>query len=185
MRDVARLAARQLRSEVAFRGTFTVDGVVDADGFWPTELNPRFGAGINVIARAAGNPPLPFIHDLIVGEYDIGIGASDLERVARDPCRQRIERAVRGPTPRPTRTPIAERPAMFDGRSWRWAEAGATEDPSGTVLAGPHFARCVWNPAVTPVGPSVAPRATAFWRFADRELATGLGPLTAAPDPFD
>ena len=56
MRSIARRAGEQLAREVDFRGTFTVDGVVAADGFWPTELNPRFGAGIMTIARGAGIP---------------------------------------------------------------------------------------------------------------------------------
>ena len=51
MRDAVRRAGALLRTEIGFRGTFTIDGVACADGFWPTELNPRFGAGINVIAR--------------------------------------------------------------------------------------------------------------------------------------
>ena len=32
------------------------------------------------------------------------------------------------------------------------------------------------------VGPSVGPLAVAFWRFADAELGTQIGPLEAAPD---
>ena len=38
------------------------------------------------------------------------------------------------------------------------------------------------TPARTPVGPSVGERSVAFWRFADREMGTAVGPLTAPPD---
>ncbi|HWB72073.1 MAG TPA: hypothetical protein VG452_07635 [Egibacteraceae bacterium] len=37
-------------------GVFTVDGVMTAEGFRPTELNPRFGAAIALMARATGLP---------------------------------------------------------------------------------------------------------------------------------
>jgi hypothetical protein len=57
MRSIARAAGAGLRAEVGFRGPFTVDGVVNGDRFQPTELNPRMGAGLNVIAR--GLPDLP------------------------------------------------------------------------------------------------------------------------------
>jgi hypothetical protein len=39
MRDLARRVGAHLRSTVGFRGAFSVDGVIGADGFRPTELN--------------------------------------------------------------------------------------------------------------------------------------------------
>ncbi len=58
MRDAARRVGEQLRDEVDFRGAFTLDGVATADGFRPTELNPRFGAGLMVITRGLDGVPL-------------------------------------------------------------------------------------------------------------------------------
>lgn len=46
MRDVARRVGEMLHRKVDFRGGFTVDGIHTADGFLPTELNPRLGAGL-------------------------------------------------------------------------------------------------------------------------------------------
>ena len=51
MREAARRVGAVLRDEVAYRGAFTLDGVATVDGFRPTELNPRFGAGLGVITR--------------------------------------------------------------------------------------------------------------------------------------
>jgi hypothetical protein len=45
-----------------------------------------------------------------------------------------------------------------------------------------YFARATWDPTRTPVGPSVGPRAAAFWAFLDAELGTTIGPLEPAPD---
>jgi predicted ATP-grasp superfamily ATP-dependent carboligase len=45
-REVARRVGRALADRVGFRGAFGVDGILSEDGFVPTELNPRFAAGL-------------------------------------------------------------------------------------------------------------------------------------------
>ncbi len=181
MRAVARRVAAGLASEVDFRGTFTIDGVVDADGFWPTELNPRFGAGINVIARAEGNLPILLVHDLAVAGRPIGLPADALERRLIDHADAHRAGGTWTTTAAET-VPIDERSATFDGTAWSWA--GGDDAADATVHAAPGFTRCAFSPRTTPAGPSVGRRAAAFWRFADRELATGLGELAPPPDPF-
>ena len=163
MRSIARVAATRLAEELDFRGTFTVDGVVTADGFWPTELNPRFGAGINTIARASGLPIL-LLNDLVVGGHDLGRSAASIEG-------ELVEQADlhRG------------------GGTWMSglthdAEQGLRTVEGSAVTIGESFVRCVYDPASTPIGPSTAQRACEFWGSADRELGTQIGPLTPAPD---
>ena len=56
-----------------------VTRAVAADGFWPTELNPRFGAGINTIARAGGELPILLLNELIGAGIPIGRTAAELE----------------------------------------------------------------------------------------------------------
>ena len=80
MRGVARRVGERLRAEVDFRGAFTIDGVATSDGFRPTELNPRFGAGLSVITRGLGDMPLNLVLDLVVAGTRLGISAADLER---------------------------------------------------------------------------------------------------------
>ncbi len=163
MRSVARAVGAQLAADVGFRGTFTVDGVAADDGFWPTELNPRFGAGINAIARASGLPIL-LLNDLVAGGHDLGRSAAMFEA-------ELVERAdgARG------------------GGTWIHgvipdADPGTREIDGHTVTIGTRFVRCVWNESTMPVGPSTAERACGFWRVADRVLGTGVGPLDPAPD---
>jgi hypothetical protein len=180
MRSTARVAGHRLAADVDFRGAFTVDGVVTTDGFWPTELNPRFGAGLMTIARAGGAPIL-LVNDLVVGGHDLGRTAADIEagllaladarrgggtwmgglEHSTEPGTRHVERDVDG--------------------VWRWVEptAGRTD---GVVTIGSRFVRCVYAPERTPVGPSTAPRACEFWSFVDRELGTDVGLLTPAPD---
>jgi hypothetical protein len=184
MRDVARRTGEQLAVEVGFRGTFTVDGVVGADGFWPTELNPRFGAGIMTIARASGLP-IMLVNDLVVAGHPLGRSAVTIERELiehADALRgggtwmggvtREFEAAAR---------PVERRD---DGR-WRWAptdrrSATSADTIAGRVTAGSGFVRCVYERDATPVGPPTAPRASEFWSFLDTELATDTRGLTSA-----
>ncbi len=163
MRSIARAAGARLADELDFRGTFTVDGVVTADGFWPTELNPRFGAGVNAIARASGLPIL-LMNDLVVGGHDLGRSATAIED-------ELVERAD----------------AHRGGGTWMGGlthdvELGPRSVAGGVVTIGSSFVRFVYDQATTPVGPSTAQRACDFWTFADRELGTEIGHLTPAPD---
>lgn len=178
MRAIARRVADQLTAEVDFRGTFTIDGVVDADGFWPTELNPRFGAGINVIARATGNIPILLMNDLAVAGKPIGATAFEVEELLLD----HADTNRAGGTWRVTSDQTIatrERRADFDGSGWSWTD---DDHADATVDAGPGFTHCTFEPSRTPVGASVGPRAAALWSLTDRDLATDLGPLRPAPD---
>ncbi len=175
MRETARRTATLLGEEVGFRGTFTVDGIATADGFWPTELNPRFGAGIGTLARAAAIPML-LVHDLAVAGHSPGITATAFEHTvvtAADAKRGGGTWLI----DRPTLAQHDARDATFDGSAWHWAAAGAS--PHATFVGGADFARCTFDPAHTPVGPSVAPRAAAFWNFVGPQLYADLGPVSA------
>jgi hypothetical protein len=178
MRAVARRVGARLAAEVAFRGAFTVDGVVTVDGFRPTELNPRFGAGLTVVARASGWP-ITMLHTLVAGGRDIGRMAPDLEgeltRIADDHRGGGTWTSGLPNVPR-----IDARPLTLGADGWQWAAADGR--PAATVTAGEGFLRCTYDPAAVPTGPSTAPLASAFWAFADRELGLGLGTLAPAPD---
>lgn len=94
MRDTARRVGAHLRRTVGYRGAFCIDGVMTADGFLPTELNPRFGAGLGAVEAATGLP-LYLLHLAIVADVDVdwrphALGAWLLERADAD----RIARSV-------------------------------------------------------------------------------------------
>ena len=179
MRGVARRTGKQLAREVDFRGTFTVDGVVTTDGFLPTELNPRFGAGINTIARASALP-LVLLNDLIVAGHDVGLSAAEFERRLVAAADEHRGGGTWMSGVEATSTLAAEPVVVEPTGEFRRTSAG--EAPTATVVAGGNFVRCRYEPGAVPTGPPTAPLAAAFWRFADRELGTDAGPLTAAPD---
>ncbi len=163
MRSIARSVGAQLAADVDFHGTFTVDGVVTSDGFWPTELNPRFGAGINAIARASGVPIL-LVNDLVAGGHDVGRSAEMIEQelVARADAHRGGGTWIQGLTHR--------------------ADIGSRTVAGDAVTIGESFVRCHWNPSTTLVGPSTAGRACEFWAHTDLEFGTEIGSLTPAPE---
>jgi hypothetical protein len=146
----------------------------DRRGFWPTELNPRFGAGLNAIARASGAPIL-LVNDLVVGGHDLGRPAAEIEaRTARTgrrpPGRWHLDRrshprrrAQHTTASRATRRKVALERCGTGHIASSGASTGA--EVAGTVTIGPSFVRVLYEPEHTPVGPSTAPRACGFWRF--------------------
>lgn len=58
IRDTAKRVGVSLRTSVDYRGPFTVDGILTEDGFVPTELNPRAGAGILLLVGVSLELPL-------------------------------------------------------------------------------------------------------------------------------
>ena len=179
MRDAARLVGEQLRADVDFRGAFTLDGVATRDGFRPTELNPRFGAGLSVITRGLPDLPLTLVLDLVVAGRPLAISAAELEaEILADADASRSGGTWQLHVHTPER--IEQRGAVFDGATWRWADDG--EEPDGIAGAGFGYARVLLAADRTPAGESVGPRSAAFWRFYDEQYDAGIGPLEAPPD---
>ena len=94
MRDAARRVGALLRDEIDYRGAFTLDGVATADGFRPTELNPRFGAGLGVITRGLDGLPLHLVLDLVVSGTHLEISATELEALLLERVRRQPQRWI-------------------------------------------------------------------------------------------
>jgi hypothetical protein len=179
MRDAAGRVGEQLRADVDFRGAFTIDGVATRDGWLPTELNPRFGAGLSVITRGLDGVPLTLVLDLVVAGRPLPLTAGELEAEilhAADATRTGGTWQLHLHTPER----IDQRAAVYDGTMWSWAAEG--EQPDGIAAAGCGYARMEMDRERTPVGPSVGQRAVDYWRFFDELFDAGIGPLEAPPD---
>jgi hypothetical protein len=182
MISIAKQVGAKLREEIGFRGCFTVDGVVTADGFRPTELNPRQGAGIGALFGAYPGVPFSLTFDAITADKAPTIDPVLFESEVRKLADDRRE----GGTWRIVDAGVAvsdKRGAVFDvSIGWRWA--ADHEVPWALVSSGARggqgFVRALLNDAVVPVGPSVSPLAASLWAFVDSELGSGVGPLTAA-----
>ncbi len=183
MRAAARRVGALLRDEVGFAGSYGIDGVLTTDGFRPTELNPRMGGGLSVVARAVPDIPLFPLHWIAAAGDPIGVTAAALEATltaAADARRGGGGWVFVGRTLTETST---HRVVVEDGICRR---AGAEETPDAEITMGPGaeggFVRCILDPDRTTVGPSVAPRVCSVLAWADAEFDLGLGPLAPAPD---
>jgi hypothetical protein len=157
-----------------------VDGVLTADGFRPTELNPRLGA-IRVLLPGGFGLELQILSEAISAGLALDWHPAELEQLIVTAADQHRGGGTWRAVPRAL-PEMVERPVRWDSASYRWA--GETDAVDGWVTTGPSpvggFVRLRLNPESTPVGSSVAAQAACFWGFADDVLGTGIGPLLPA-----
>src|SRR6266536_4065139 len=79
MRALARRVGAGMRSRVGYRGAFTIDGVLAEEGFLPTELNSRFGAGLHTLARSLPGLPLHLLDMALIEGERPDVPRDDLE----------------------------------------------------------------------------------------------------------
>jgi hypothetical protein len=84
MRGIARRVGHLLATAVSFRGIFTVDGVMTRAGFLPTELNPRFGAGLGRAVRGIEGLPLLGVQRALIEGLQLDYRPADLETLLVD-----------------------------------------------------------------------------------------------------
>jgi hypothetical protein len=194
MRDLARRVGEGLRERVGYRGAFTVDGVLAAEGFRPTELNPRLGAGLSIMTRDLPDLPVGLLDRALIEGETLAFGAADLERqllAAADRTRAGgastvTERRPGALEPSPSERQAAagatrELPVAFEAGACRPAEG---REPDGVLSFGPSgvggFVRLALDPDRVPAGPPVAPLAVAAFALADERFGAGIGPLEPA-----
>ncbi|MGZ5404861.1 MAG: hypothetical protein ACXWDL_09450, partial [Nocardioides sp.] len=185
MRDVARRVGEQLRSAYAYRGAFGVDGVLTADGFRPTELNPRLPAGLNV-AGGVDLRLLSFLQVSLLADLDTGLTVADVESLLPLLDRHRegrplavgTGRTLSGPDDFPVTVTLAA-----DGTSSRIDRAD-TDTGDRLVLSDTPTGFFVQLDPCTSLttGARLAPLNVALMGFLDREYDTGFGSVTAARD---
>jgi hypothetical protein len=180
LRDHARRVGTHLRSSVGYRGAFSVDGVLTADGFRPTELNPRFSAAL-AMHGAAADVPIALIHFAVVEGVAITWDPLGLEQqvvTSADDARQARCHVL-------SHVDVGEHTMglrrVDDG--WREADAAAAEV---TVQCGPSpvgaFVRVVPEISALAPGASVAAMTASVLAWADAHLGLELGPLEPATD---
>ena len=181
MRAMVRTVGVHLRETVGYRGVFTIDGIMSADGFRPTELNPRFGAAIGVLSGALPNLHLYLVHLAIVERVDVDWRPPDLEAVllhAADTHR-------RGGAMQIIDTPVDTlRKADLVPDTTGWRVAKDDEKPHARAMLGPApsggMLRVTFEPDHTPVGPPSAPLAVELLAFLAQHWQVDIGPLEAA-----
>jgi hypothetical protein len=176
MRAAARRVGSHLRDLVGFRGVFTIDGVATTEGFLPTELNPRFGAGLGPVARAADMPLLGISRLLIAGETE-GLDPAEIERISVEGGD--AKRHLGGFT----MVSMAIDETVESRGNWDGAQLTILDGDGGnaTLLRGPASAggmvRFTLDPDHVVAGTFAAPVVKEAFRAADERWATGIGEL--------
>jgi hypothetical protein len=180
MREAARRVGRWLRERVDYRGLFTLDGVLTVDGFLPTELNPRPGAGLSPLA-AASSLNVFLLNKLIVEREPADYRPDDFEHLMisnGDETRGGgCFTLFGGERNETSHISVAKRGGKF-------VVVPEGEPGDGVLMFGPSTAGSMvrYQPdvALVPRGPSFAATAAEIFAFTDAEFETGLGPLEPA-----
>jgi hypothetical protein len=179
MRDVGRRVGEHVRDLVDFRGALTVDGVATGEGFLPTELNPRFGAGLAPLARAADMPLIGLTRLLIAGADDLD--ARHVEEVVVEASDR--QRSLGGfiLTGARLTDQLEQRVDVAGGTVVEVGEGGNATLATGPAPAG-SMVRFTVDPDAVEPGTFAAPVVAAAFTTADRLWDTEIGPLiTATP----
>ncbi|MGH8906706.1 MAG: hypothetical protein ACRD0K_09360 [Egibacteraceae bacterium] len=186
MRGVARAVGAYLRDACDYRGSFSIDGVLTEDGFFPTELNPRYGMGLSILDDVL--PALPFrVLDLVARTFPgLDLRPSMLEELVVNALDQRRGGSAWSISSGPRPAVSASYSLVRGAGRYHHAAPGGRRDAVMTV--GPThagtFVRFVPEPDRTPVGEPLGPRVVEAYAWADREIGTQFGPLTAASRVF-
>nr|MBA2774472.1 ATP-grasp domain-containing protein [Nocardioidaceae bacterium] len=200
MRGLARALGEHLTRRHGYRGGFGIDGVMTADGFLVTEINPRFSGGLTRLARVAPAAHLELVQVNALLGRDVGRSAAGIEERAQamlDDNRFIDAAGLSGRRLLDDHVEIAV--TAGDAR----LEAADLSDPDvagtdpadlgadvlsviGAVAAGPSplgsFVRLTVNDDVLRVGDRVAPYSALLLDFADRTWGTGFGRVLMAPE---
>lgn len=180
MRRIALRVGESLRGRIDYRGAFTVDGVLTADGFLPTELNPRPGAGLTPQLAASGIP-LWLVNKMLIEREEADYRPPDLERIVVGSADAKRSGGCY------TIFEGDEKETRYVGigrREGRYVALPEGESGIGVLILGPSgaggFVRYQPDPSHVRIGESFAPTAVEVFAFTDAEFGTGLGPLEAA-----
>jgi hypothetical protein len=180
MRDAAVRLGTLLRERAAFRGVFTIDGILSESGWVATECNPRFGAALQYARVALPMLALDLLHHVVIAGDGGEVRARELEQLVLSEADAHRWGASWVPT---DASWIETDRVGLRGDEGGYRVAMPTEDPDATLSYGPGptggFVRCEFRTDRVPTGASLAPRAVAALAFADAHCGARIGPLRA------
>ncbi len=180
MRDLAYRVGTALRETVGYRGPFGIDGILAEEGYVPTEMNARAGAGLGPLAEGLGLPLTPLRLAITQGEQ-LDYRPDLLEKAIVESADARRTCAGWSITSRLFQENLVL-DIVRDGEEYRKSRPG--EERHGIVQTGPGsaggFLRFVLDPERIESGPSVAPEVVRALRFSDRALGTDFGEFEVA-----
>jgi hypothetical protein len=184
MRALARAVGEHLRAEHAYAGAFGVDGVLTAEGFRPTELNPRFSGGLTTLVRPVDPWFATLLQSAATGGWEHDVTTAELESLVELMDAARTGKvAVMG---RCTGLEPVSRALAWDGARFTLSDDEPLPERADVLALGPtpsgFFARVDRCSALSRPGDRVADANAALVDLLDRELGTDVGPVVAPPD---
>ena len=178
MRAAVGSVGEHLRSTVGFRGAFTLDGIATADGWFATECNPRFGAGLRYVDAVLPDLCLPLLlHAVVEGVADVPAAA--LQATVMEAASRTRWGTVSLPLTRLMQATFSL-PLVGGVGGFRRADDG--EHPTAVMWIGPGrsggHVRIEFEPDGAPCGPTLAHATAAGMAFADEAFDLGIGPLS-------
>jgi hypothetical protein len=181
MRGAVRAVGAVLHEAVGYLGAFTVDGIMTASGFLPTELNTRAGASIGVLLSGLRELPFGMIQRAVTEGLDLDFRPSALEQLIVTAADELRGGAAVAPVGR-VQSSTEVRYLAATGETYR--VVGEADPSDAKIEFGPGamggFVRFRPNPSRTPVGPSLAPRAIEALAVADDLWDLGLARMYPA-----
>ncbi|GIE91907.1 hypothetical protein [Actinoplanes regularis] len=166
----------QLRACLAYRGGFSVDGILTPDGFRPTDLNTRVTSALESLPATVRVA----VHACALAARAglINLPGSTLGRYVAHAFRETGELLIRAPFPDNDR--VAREPVRWFGSTL--ISAGRTE-PHGVIEVGPGARGAILTArlrhADLPEGLDCQAASIAVFEAADRLLGATYGPLKA------
>ena len=180
MRSIAKKVGKALRTLVNYRGIFSIDGIITLEGFRPTELNTRSGAGIIPIVAGMNNFPLNLITQTLFNPSNIDYKPEELEAFLI----KNADQHRGGGTWRdfPKDLVINEYQVKLGSNGWEWSDAKVSD---AKVIIEPRAHRSfirlsLNNSSFLESGASFGTIARNFWEFIDKNLQMDIGQLESA-----
>jgi len=179
MRSAAHAVGATLRSDVAYRGPFSLDGIMTADGFRPTEVNPRGSTGLGIQLSEIDDIPLTALTRHLTAYPDAPVDAGDFERrVLAHADGKRYSRAMFMSL---DTLPSEQRRVRIDQGTVIVDDEGPIELAAGPALHGGLVFVSAEQHVVAP-GASLAPVVATLAEYVESWLDFDIGPLTYARD---
>jgi hypothetical protein len=184
MVESVRRVGEQIRTEVDYRGSFSLDGICNQDGFFPTEINPRIGGGMGRMAFSMPDLPLILLHNAMASGVDLDYRPEELaDLIASEAHAKPVLRAMSLFEGTHDLRPEEAQIVRSDGR---WSLTEDEDAAQGTISIGPaSFGSILFadmKPSVIPHGQSAAPLLAAVMMMAAKHWGLEFSPLIPAPD---
>lgn len=183
MRRIAREVGIALRDSVSYRGPFSIDGILTASGFLPTELNPRLSGGFGALTRGIPGLPLAPLCWAAMEEEPLNYRPALLEQAILESAD--TNRVTGGHVVTTRRfEELVEFRLVRDGEEFREALPG--EIPIASLTCGPSPVGGIVFLQVTDSSENsrmlIAPEMVRALRYCDYRFDTGFGQLNCAKE---